>query len=97
MVKICPSQGSQVLDRALTFYHTIPTTLVDGALIPFLYDKTLDWTKLKACADIKINLNEKLRLGFRRVENIVGKGENADYQHFSFSHNVFKSLLFQGR
>ena len=31
------------------------------------------------------------------VENIVGKGENAGYQHFSFSHNVFKKLLFQGR
>ena len=29
-----------------------------------------------------------------RVENIVGKGENAVYQH---SHNVFKRLLFQGR
>ena len=24
-----------------------------------------------------------------RVENIVGKGENAGYQHFSYSHNVF--------
>ena len=31
------------------------------------------------------------------VENIVGKGENAGYKHFSFSHNVFKRLLFQGR
>ena len=28
-----------------------------------------------------------------REENIVGKGENAGYQNFFFSHNVFKSLL----
>ena len=27
------------------------------------------------------------------VENIVGKGENAVYQHFLVFHNVFKGLL----
>ena len=27
------------------------------------------------------------------VKNILGKGENAVYQHFSFSQNVFKSHL----
>ena len=27
---------------------------------------------------------------FYRVENIVGKGENAGSQHFSFSHSAFK-------
>ena len=32
---------------------------------------------------------------FDRVENIVGKGENADYQHFLFSNNVLKRLLCQ--
>ena len=33
---------------------------------------------------------------FDTVENIVGKGENADYQHFlHFSHNVFKRLVLQ--
>ena len=35
-------------------------------------------------------------LWLKRLENNVGKGENAGYQHFSFSHIVFKSLLFQG-
>ena len=34
---------------------------------------------------------------FDRVENIVGKGENAGHQHFLFSDNVFKGLLTQGR
>ena len=30
---------------------------------------------------------------FDRVENIVGKWENAGYHPFPFSHNVFKNLL----
>ena len=33
----------------------------------------------------------------RRVENIVRKVENAGYQHFLISHDVFKSFFFQGR
>ena len=41
-----------------------------------------DRSKLKAFADNKLNLAEKLKIVFGRVENIVGKGENADYQHF---------------
>ena len=45
-------------------------------------DKILHWTKLKAFADDKMNLNKKSKLVLGRVENIVGKGENADYQHF---------------
>ena len=55
-------------------------------------DKILDRSKLKAFADNKISLNEKLKLVLGRVENIVGKGENAGNQPF----NVFKSPLFQG-
>ena len=45
-------------------------------------DNYLDWSKLKAFADDKINVTEKLNFVFGRVENIVGKGENAGYQHF---------------
>ena len=45
-------------------------------------DKILDWSKLKAIADDKIDVNEKLKFDMGRVENIVGKGENAGYQHF---------------
>ena len=44
-------------------------------------NKILDWSKLKAVAD-KINVNEKLKFDMGRVENIVGKGEDAGYQHF---------------
>ena len=42
----------------------------------------LDRTKLKTLADDKLN-NAKTRISvFERVENTVGKGENAGYQHF---------------
>ena len=44
--------------------------------------KILHWFILKASADEKINVTEKLKFVFGRVENIVGKGENAGYQHF---------------
>ena len=34
--------------------------------------------------------------GKKLIENIVGKRENAGYQHFSFSHNVFKKFSSTG-
>ena len=42
-------------------------------------DIILDQSKLKAFADEKINVAEKLKIVLGRVENIVGKGENAGY------------------
>ena len=41
-----------------------------------------DCSKLKAFADDKINMTEKLNFVSGNVENIVGKVENAGYQHF---------------
>ena len=38
--------------------------------------------KLKTVADDKINGIQTLKFALERVENIVGKGENAGYQHF---------------
>ena len=47
-------------------------------------DNFLDWSKLKAIADYKIKVAQKLKFSLERVENIMGKGEkfNAGYQHF---------------
>ena len=42
-------------------------------------DKVLDWSKLKALADDKITVAQKLKFVHSRVENNVGKGENAGY------------------
>ena len=58
----------------------------------------LDWSKMKASADNKINLNEKFNFGLGRVENIVGKMGKCWLPAFSpSSYNVFKTPLFQGR
>ena len=53
----------------------------DGVVLLTLLsnDKILDWSKLKVFADNKINVNKVLKNGFGKVENIVGKGENAGY------------------
>ena len=45
-------------------------------------DRILDVTELKAFADDKINVAQMMISAFERVENILGKGENAGYQHF---------------
>ena len=59
-------------------------------------EKFLDWSKLKALADNKIKLAEKLKFVLRRVENIVGKGENAGYQHFLLFPQCFQKASISG-
>ena len=49
---------------------------------------------MKAFADSKINVNEKLKLCFARVQNIVGNGENAGYQDFFPFPALFSKDLF---
>ena len=57
-------------------------------------DKFLDLSKLKAFADDKINVREKLKLVLESTENIVGKGENAGYQHFVLFPKMFSKDFF---
>ena len=45
-------------------------------------NKILGLPKLKAFADDKLNVTQNVKVVFHRVENIVGKEENAGYQHF---------------
>ena len=59
-------------------------------------DKTCDWSKLKAFADNKINVAEKLKFVLGRLENIVGKGENAGYQHFLLCLECFQKVSYTG-
>ena len=49
---------------------------------PLPDDKILDMIKWKAFADNKLNIAKMTILLFDRIENTVGKGENAGYQHF---------------
>ena len=53
-------------------------------------DKFVDCSKLKVCADDKINKTEKLKFVLGMGENIVGKGENAGHQHFLLSPECFQ-------
>ena len=59
-------------------------------------DKILDWSNFKAFADNKINVVKKLKLALGTVENIVGKGENAGYQHFLLFPQCFQKAPFSG-
>ena len=61
-----------------------------------LYQTTLfsDWSKLKAPADDKINLTEKLKFVLGRVEYSVEKGENAGYRHFLLFPQCFQKASF---
>ena len=59
-------------------------------------NKISNWCKLKALADDKINVTEKLKVILGRVENIVGKGENAGYQHFLLFHLCFQKASYTG-
>ena len=49
---------------------------------PLLNDIILEVTKLKVFADDKLNFARLMICLLDRVENTVGKGENAGYQHF---------------
>ena len=59
-------------------------------------DSNLDMTKLKVFADDKINVAKMMISVFARVENIVGKGENAGYQHFLLFPQCFQKASFLG-
>ena len=80
------------LGKRLTSTHHAGMGLLAFHHLLNLYQTTnfLDWSKLKAFADNKINatLLQIFVLGW--VGNIVGKGENAGYQHFLLSPQCFQ-------
>ena len=60
---------------------------------PLPDDKILAQSELRAFADDKINVTPKLKLVSGRVENILGNGENAGYQHFLLFPICFQNPL----
>ena len=58
--------------------------------------KFLDWLKFKGFANDKINVAEKLKFAVQRIEIIVGKGDNAGYQHFLLFPQFFQQPSFSG-
>ena len=63
---------------------------------PLPDDKIVDWSKLKAFADDKMDVVKMTISLFDRVENSVGKGENAGYQHFLLPPQCFPKPSFLG-
>ena len=51
---------------------------------------------MKTFADNKINVTKKLKFVLGKVENIVGKGENAGYQHFLLFPQHFQKVSYTG-
>ena len=52
---------------------------------------------MKAFADDKIKVPQKLKIDLERIENTVGRDENASVQHFLIFRHVFKDILYKGR
>ena len=49
--------------------------------------------KLKAFADNKLNVTQNVKVVFHRIENVVGKEENAGYQHFPLFPQCFQKAF----
>ena len=65
-------------------------------LNPLPNDKFLDSSRLKEFADDKINVTYKQIFFLGLIENIVGKGENAGYQHVLVFPQGFQKVSFSG-
>ena len=52
----------------------------------------MQWTKIKVLTENEVNVCEVMISLSDRLENIVGKGENAGYQFFSFFLRVISWL-----
>ena len=59
-------------------------------------NRVLGLSKFKTFADNKINVAQMMISVFHRVENILGKGENAGYQHFLLFPQCFQKASFLG-
>ena len=55
-----------------------------------------DSSKLKALTNAKSYVTHLLEFDLHKVENIMGKGENAGYQHFLLFPQCFQKLSFSG-
>ena len=63
-------------------------------IYPLPDDNIFGLPKLKAFADDKLNVTRNVKVVFHRIENIVGKEENAGYQHFLLFPQCFQKAFF---
>ena len=86
----------------LTLQKDCKCSVPEGLYFPTIFnslpnDKILDLSNLKAFTDDKISVTQKVNFVLYGIENIMRKGEMLVTSILSFSHNVFKSLVAQGR
>ena len=62
-------------------------------LNPLPHDKITGVPKLNAFANEKSNVTQNIKVEFHRTENIVGKEENAGYQHFHLFPQCFQKAF----
>ena len=71
--------------------------VADWMIYPFSKQQFLDSSEVKVFADDNFTFDGNGRNLSKWVENTVGEAEIARYDNFSFSHSVFKRLVFQTR
>ena len=64
---------------------------------PSSEDKILALSELKASADHKLKFIQNILFVFDRIENIVGKGENAGYQQILLFQQCFSKVFYLHR
>ena len=75
--QVCEKQ--RLFGRGMGWVHSnAPATSIDS----LTSGKTFDFSKFKAFSDDKFSVYLLMSFVFRTMENIVGKGENADTEHF---------------
>ena len=60
---------------------------------PLPNDNILDRSKFKAFVEDNFSVIQMVQYFYDRVENIVGKGENAGYQHFPLFPQCFQKTF----
>ena len=75
---------------------TLKRALVNQSFNSLPNDNIFHFLKLKAFADDEINIIQTSKFALGRLENIVGKGENAGNQHFLLFPQCFQNPPFLG-
>ena len=78
------------------FYASLCIIPISSLFNSVLNNNIVDCSKLKAHADNKITVSEKLKFVLGREENIVEKGENAGHQHFLLFPQCFQKASCTG-
>ena len=84
------------MSNFIFFHNVFHAIFILKSFNPLLDDKILDWSKLKEFADDNFKFDENSRKFFKQVENTVGKGESARYEHFLLFPQCFQKACFPG-